>query len=123
MSHATDDGTLQLAYLDVYAQFLDPCTVVSRIGTTYGQPWSPVCGRWVYRIGAGLLSAVAARFVSHPQIRPACRNAERANSSAAARGSAAARTSSQSRMYSPRVLSQRAAAGDRRPCAKVGGAG
>ncbi len=59
----------------------------------------------------------------HPHTRQAWRNAERANSSAAARGSGAARTSSQSRMYSPRASSQRAPAGDRLARPKSGGAG
>jgi pimeloyl-ACP methyl ester carboxylesterase len=57
---------------------------------------------WVSQaIGGGLLSALFERAGSQSQTRQAWRKAERAKSSAAARGSGAVRTSAQSSRYSP----------------------
>ena len=58
-------------------------------------------------------SALAARVMSHWHASQAWRNADRVNSSAAVRGSGTDLMSSQSRMYSPRASSHRAAAGAR----------
>src|SRR5213078_5070688 len=63
-------------------------------------------------MGGGIESALEARAGSHPHTAHACRNTDRANSSATACGSVAVRTSSQSSTYSPSVPSQRAVAGD-----------
>jgi hypothetical protein len=52
-------------------------------------------------MGGGLPSVLPGSTGSHPLTWQAYWKAERANSTAAARGSGAARTSSQSRMYSP----------------------
>lgn len=73
-------------------------------------------GRWV-SLRAGR------EFGSQPQAAQACRTAERANSSAASWGSGLVRMSSQSRTYSPRAVSQRAAAGESSAAAKSSGAG
>jgi hypothetical protein len=73
--------------------------------------------------GGGLPSALAGSPGSHSHTAQAWRNAERANARAAPWGSGLAQTSPQSRTYSPRSGSHRAAAGASVPLAKPSGAG
>ena len=117
------DVTVQIDKPSSEAAALAPGTSVS-----VSLPADPVlvAPRQLFRLyvtGGGVPSAVAASAASHPHTSQAWRKAERANSSAAARGSAAARTSSQSRMYSPRAASQRACGGDSVMPGKPSGAG
>ena len=74
-------------------------------------------------IGGGLPSALADNAGSQSQTTQAWRNAEWANSTPAACGSGLSQTSAQSRMYSPSVGFQQAAAGESLAAANPSGAG